>query len=320
MKKLMPKIRRPVSVVLVIALIVSMSTFLFGFTNNPVDPGHDGFVIASALAALELDEESTSIAPNETHDIETCDEIDCEACSPPITHSPEDCTDPYCEDCIVSDEQPTPATSNGFLQISPATPNGNIEGSDYEQSEPTTTPDFSDLRNFVSNVIVTDLDGNPLEPVSLEDGENDISPFDQPYRFTIEFSEYLSDYYILQFEQNPLTGMLSYQLPLGLEMPAPIAETPIRAEPTIAGELGLIIGWYTISATGLVDVWFEDLTIDGATIPDGRSFVDFYTDITIALTIDAILLEESGGVLDFGNYWILDVPPVYFTRRKRRSA
>ncbi|MCL2200889.1 MAG: hypothetical protein FWB75_02900, partial [Oscillospiraceae bacterium] len=435
MKKVMAKIRKPVSLVLVVALIISMSAFVFGFTNNnrAALVGHYGFVSASATAIMDEEiiiqipeetqdsggyeeeyipksaytEEYEAYASGDAYDSEdyyassleayeayasedtyssedyyapsfeeyeadafedaygsedyyapSSDEYEADAFedaygsedyyAPSLeeyepdafedayddageTHDPEYCDVYGCEYCIVSDGQiaTAAATVNGITQdgagtseesdapaqsaaSTAATPNGVVQGGESGQPAPpadTFATNFSDLRNFVSNVTVLDLNGVPLEPVPPEDISN---PFDQTYRFVIEFSEYLSEYYTLQFEQNELTGRLYYMLPSGLEMPAPVAQTPIRAEPVEEDELGLIIGWYTISADGLVEVWFESITIEGSEIPYEMSFIEFYTDIVLEITIDAILLEESGGIIDFGNYWVLEVPPVYY--------
>ena len=158
-----------------------------------------------------------------------------------------------------------------------------------------------DLRDFVTGITVTDLNGNPIEQIDIPETDDYDIPdiFNQLYRFSIEFAEIPGG---VQLEYNTETNKLHYELPYGLQIQTPMVNVPIRTES------GAVVGWYTLGTNGLIQVWFDHVTVDGEQTPDGRNFIEYYDDVKIILTIDALLLEDSYGFLDFGNSFVFAFP------------
>ncbi|MCL2402017.1 MAG: hypothetical protein FWC90_05170, partial [Oscillospiraceae bacterium] len=150
----------------------------------------------------------------------------------------------------------------------------------------------SDLSDFVTSVTIYDISQDP--PVEI--GAGDTTYIGNTYKFVISFAETPQ----LQLEYD-LNGMLTYQLPSGLNIQTAVAATPIR----IAN--GAIVGWYTIDTDGLVEVWFGNFDHNGNPT-DGSNYIDL-TDVTITLEIFAQLTSVGDGGLDFGNNVVVEVEP-----------
>ncbi|MCL2409892.1 MAG: SpaA isopeptide-forming pilin-related protein [Oscillospiraceae bacterium] len=138
------------------------------------------------------------------------------------------------------------------------------------------TTDPWDLRNFVQDVTIFDLNSDPPELVDPADYTLYVG---NTYMFAITFAE--TPY--LQFEYNE-DGVLVFQLPDQLYIQDEVQETPIYRPDT-----NDVIGWYEIDDTGLVTVWFGDVEDD------------VYEDVSFTLEILAYLADEVGYGLDFGN-------------------
>jgi len=378
-------VRRPVAILLVIVMLISMSVFILGATNMPAATAHEGIVRASTLAP-PVDEYTDERQTEENQDAPSSPPGSGSLDAPPsggdsdppppgedasdsssdsdagdwssgedITNPPpgEDRVDPSTGNITspptdagaeasmdsndestaseneettapegsdesgnsLSDEQPgaflgeiyftdeqSPAeenTGDNLAVLGVSTTVASDESAASAETNDVNTAalnelDLSDLTNFVSYAYVTDLMDDPLDS-DMEDA------FNQTYRFNIFFNENGAD---LQFEYDSQTGKLFYQLPAGLSIGVPIAETPIRTD------AGLAIGLYSVDMNGLVQIWFDDVDIDGEALD--LNFIAYYSDILIHLTIDALLLEESNGELDFGNGWVLSIPPVSY--------
>jgi len=154
----------------------------------------------------------------------------------------------------------------------------------------------SDLADFITSVNIFDMDGNPIT-------SSDPTYIGQNYRFEITFSETPT----LQLAYDPVTGHLSYQLPPYLTIQNAIDVTPLYSPINSSA----IIGWYTIDTTGLVQVWFNNVDLNGNPTSDGSNLIDYYSDLTITLNIYAQLTGSSDGNIDFGNNVVVTiVPPV----------
>jgi len=151
----------------------------------------------------------------------------------------------------------------------------------------------SDLADFITSVLMYDISQDP----EVEIGSGDTTYIGNKYRFVITFAETPE----LQLAYNS-NDMLTFQLPAGLSIQTAVAATAIQ----IAN--GATVGWYTISATGLVEVWFEDVDQYGVPTTDGSNYIDL-TDVTITLEIFAQLTADAGGGLDFGNNIVVEFEP-----------
>ena len=120
----------------------------------------------------------------------------------------------------------------------------------------------------------------------------------QNYLFRLSFAETP----LLQMAYNG-SGYLTYQLPADLTIQQAIPQTALR------GDNNAVIGWYTIDTSGLVEVWFDNVQMNGQPTPDGSNLIDYYANVEITLNITAQLTGGSGGDIDFGNDVVVEFPP-----------
>ena len=150
----------------------------------------------------------------------------------------------------------------------------------------------SDLADFVTTVNMFDMNGNPITSgTSTYIGQN--------YKFEVTFAESPT----LQLAYDPVTGHLLYQLPSYLTIQNPIDVTPLYSPDNAS----IIIGWYTISTAGLVQVWFDNVDLNGNAV--GVNFIDYYSNVTIVLDIFAQLESVPDGNIDFGNGVVVTIDP-----------
>jgi len=150
--------------------------------------------------------------------------------------------------------------------------------------------DQSDLANFITSATMWDQGGNQVT------GGSDAILGDT-YTFIITFAEQPTTEG--QFVYNS-AGTLTYRLPSSLIIQSPVTATPI---PLANGN---IVGWYTISATGLVEVQFGNFDQYGNPT-NGVNFIDVIANATFTLQISAQL---NGSQLDFGSGGLIDITPV----------
>jgi len=157
----------------------------------------------------------------------------------------------------------------------------------------TNPSDTGDLANFISNITIKDSNGTEITNGNFFLGDT--------YKFNINFSERTGTYG--QFDYKTRTSpepvqYLSYQLPDVLEVVSEVNKGEIRLSN------GKIIGWYNISQTGAVEVWFgnfsksgEPLFVNG--VP--TNFIYGYTDASFTLEIDAKFTKSPiGDKVKFG--------------------
>ncbi|MCL1902817.1 MAG: SpaA isopeptide-forming pilin-related protein [Oscillospiraceae bacterium] len=138
----------------------------------------------------------------------------------------------------------------------------------------------SDLAEFITDVTVTDSLGNPISAYHL--GNH--------YIFNIAFAE--SEFPRFQFEYND-DGVLIYNLPEGMKIPAPSANKPIYSEERV------LIGTYSIKtdddgATWYIETKFYDIQNDGSPTPDGENFIDYYVNVEFLVSIEAEFMGSPG--------------------------
>jgi len=159
-----------------------------------------------------------------------------------------------------------------------------------------------DLSEFVTTVQMTDMDGTPIL-------STDPTFIGQTYRFVIQFDES----YTLQLEYTSAAnapppgaglGVLVYQLPGFLNIQAPVDVTPLFGPAPANAK----IGQYTISTAGLVQVWFDNVDLQGNPL-GSVNLIDNYSDVTIVLEIFAQLMGSDDGNLDFGNGIVVGIDP-----------
>ena len=171
----------------------------------------------------------------------------------------------------------------------------------------------SDLADFVTAVTITDISTTPPTVISPPANPSDPPPtfLGRTYQFAITFAE--NSQLQMEYDAN---GKLTYQLPSDLSIPNPISVTPIYSG---ASNGNAIIGWYTISTSGLVQMWFDDVDLQGNPTPSGVNFIDYYSNVSI--TLDILAQLTGGGDLDFGNDIEVGIeppvpPPVSLTMQK----
>lgn len=150
----------------------------------------------------------------------------------------------------------------------------------------------SELVNFLKDVKLYDANRNEITDLKVHAGEN--------YIFELKFAENRIG---LQFEYNN-AKVLTYQLPENLTIAEP--QSGIIWKDGII-ENGTQLGWYTISKTGEVEVWFMDVDIYGT--PIDINFIDKYTDVSFFLEVHAtfnVENEETVIDVDFGNDLVVD--------------
>ena len=160
--------------------------------------------------------------------------------------------------------------------------------------------DPSDLSNFITSVIMWDTSTTP--PTQINSGDTVYTNTD--YVFEIKFQEQST--FQFQYGTSPAgtANVLYYQLPPALAVQAAVPSTSILGPDNVA------IGWYTISATGLVEVQFFDVLNDGSPTP-GTNFIDNYMNAYFTLSITAQLTGDSGDTdLGLGDITINLQPPV----------
>jgi len=178
------------------------------------------------------------------------------------------------------------AFGNGFeimVNMDPDAEMGELMGLGIGIAATSATLDQSDLSNFITDVAMWDISQTP--PAQVQSGGQAI--LGNTYRFIISFAEGATEQQ--QFQYNS-SGMLTYLLPTALVIQNPVPITPI----TIAD--GSIVGWYTISTSGLVEMWFDNVDQYGR--PSSVNYIDNLTNVTVTLELFA---TYTGGSLDFGN-------------------
>jgi len=147
----------------------------------------------------------------------------------------------------------------------------------------------SDLTDFLTDVVIIDTStGNPIGPT-------DTVYTGQTYKFEFTFKE--TSQLQMAYDTTYTPPSLTYQLPTDLNIQNPIDVTPLYS-PTTAGA---IIGWYKISTSGLVQMWFDNVMLNGQPTPPGINFIDYYANVTITLDVFAQLVGGGDGSIDFGN-------------------
>jgi hypothetical protein len=126
-----------------------------------------------------------------------------------------------------------------------------------------------DLRYFVTDMAITDEYGYPMT--------DEILPIDLMYMLTVSFSEYTGSNG--QFAYNQYDRLV-YHLPPGF-----VAADQFNGRP-IAMESGTVIGYYAAGLDGQIEVWFDDVDIDGNPTPDTLNFIDYYADAAFWLEIE----------------------------------
>ncbi|MCL2751072.1 MAG: hypothetical protein FWE96_08805, partial [Coriobacteriia bacterium] len=151
----------------------------------------------------------------------------------------------------------------------------------------------SDLSDFVGSVSIYDMNGTLITPTTP-------TFIGQSYEFVINFRETTQ----LQMEYDT-NGMLTYQLPADLNIQNAVLQTPIYSSHSSHA----IIGWYTISTSGLVSIWFGNVDLDGNPTPGNMNFIDYYANVNVTLSIFAQLVGAADGSIDFGNGIIGTIEP-----------
>jgi len=248
------RFKKYVFIVLIMAVIVAASAFIIASTpeGNPGIPG-----LASAGPDLASNPDAD---PGPDADSNPDTDLDPDADSNPDAD-------------LNPDADPDPDETSDELTFTPAS------------ISPFALVTSSNLTDFVTGVVITDMTGNTVAPGST-------AYIGQSYNFTITFAENPD----LQLAYpNPslppsATNALTYQLPVSLAIQNAITQTPIQ---TAAGN---VVGWYTINTTGVVSVWFANVDQNGN--PANYNYIDL-TNVTITLTITA-QMGTTGGSIDFG--------------------
>jgi len=183
---------------------------------------------------------------------------------------------------------------NGFMfyPLSDEYSNGMLPDGGFVGIVPLLAVTSSNLADFITSVNMFDMNGNPISastPTFI--GQN--------YKFEITFAESPT----LQLSYDLLTGHLLYQLPSYLTIQNAIDVTPLYSP----ANSSIIIGWYTIGTNGLVEMWFDDVDLNGNQV--GVNFIDYYSNVTIVLDIFAQLTDVPDGNIDFGNGIIITIIP-----------
>jgi len=173
-------------------------------------------------------------------------------------------------------DMPEPTGSPGIVPLDEPLPCGSLGASAA-----------SDLSNFVTGVVIRDLNGNVITDGSLFTGQN--------YTFSISFAEDGSD----QFAYDG-GCQLTYMLPSALTILNGVQEGNVTL-PNNA-----VVGWYNINTDGSVEVWFGNLDNTGA--PISANFIDRYQNASFTLDLQAEYVGDgSGGQIDFGNGIIITI-------------
>ena len=130
--------------------------------------------------------------------------------------------------------------------------------------------DYSDLKNFITDVTVCDANGGEVTS-GFRAGSQ--------YTFEISFAEAGSK----QFAYNT-SNHLTYDLPSGLEA-APVGDGEIRVDN------GSVVGSYTIDMNGHIEVWLGSFDNDGN--PINENFITHYTDASLKLDIEAVFSQNT---------------------------
>ncbi|MCL2871121.1 MAG: hypothetical protein FWE26_05815 [Coriobacteriia bacterium] len=154
----------------------------------------------------------------------------------------------------------------------------------------------SNLTDFVEVVQMYDMSTDP--PTLVPSGGATI--LGGNYRFAITFAE--TSQLQMAYDTN---GFLTYQLPADLTILNPVEQTPFYSP--VNGDR--IIGWYTISTSGLVEMWFDNVDMSGNPTPGGINLIDYYANVSITLNVFAQLTGGSDGNIDFGGGVIVEIAP-----------
>ena len=146
----------------------------------------------------------------------------------------------------------------------------------------------SDLSNFITAVSMYDMSGNPIGPGTT-------TYVGQTYNFAVSFAETTT----LQLAYTSPGGVLTYQLPSNLSIATAVPQTPLYGN----APNNAIIGWYTIDTNGLVNMWFNNVDLNGKPTPNNMNFIDYYANVDITFNVFAQLVGSSGSTnnISFGN-------------------
>jgi len=172
----------------------------------------------------------------------------------------------------------------------------------FEEVTPFDVSDSWDLSNFIQLVEMFDTSITP--PKQIFDGDS--TYIGRNYLFEITFAE-TSQHQLAytQGHQDFPDGRLILKLPDALHIQTPIDKTPLYG----SAPNNAVIGWYTIDRYGIVQVWFDDVQMDGIPTPPGINFIDYYVNVEIRLDIVAQLTAGGDGSIDFGDGITITVEP-----------
>ncbi|MCL2437205.1 MAG: hypothetical protein FWD00_04115, partial [Clostridiales bacterium] len=139
-----------------------------------------------------------------------------------------------------------------------------------------------DLRSFVQDVTIFDMDSDPQTPIDLE---NDLLYVENTYQFVLDFAETAE----MQMAPNQ-DGLLLYQLPNQLDIQYVVPETAIYQAGT-----DIEIGRYTIDTTGLVTVWLDAFASDKRIIEPDEDVIESDDD---AIEPDDSITEPDDDIIE----------------------
>ena len=165
--------------------------------------------------------------------------------------------------------------------------------------------DAWDLNNFITSVKISNSAGTEVSNGQFYVGDQ--------YTFKITFAERLGSGG--QFVYNG-SGKLVYQLHEDIEVIEAVPQTQIR------NANNTLVGYYTISMTGRVEVWFLDVDQLGAAIDE--NYIDHYSNVTLELGIKAKFgLNANANKQYFGanaNITVITKPAADLTVNKSAGA
>jgi len=259
-------IKKYVYIVLIIAVIAAVSTFIIAGTPEE-NPGIPGIADAETNPANDTNPgDDPDTGPVTDPDSDTDPDFD--STTDPNSDADPD-ADPSADPDSDADLDPD-ETPDGLAFLPDSILSSEIS--------PLALVTSSNIADFVTGVVITDMAGNTVAPGST-------TYIGQSYNFTITFAE--NPDLQLQYDAS---GFLTYQLPLSLTIQNAVTQTPIQTA------AGAVVGWYTIDTSGVVSVWFENVDQNGN--PANYNYIDL-TNVTITLTITA-QMGSTGGSIDFG--------------------
>lgn len=126
-----------------------------------------------------------------------------------------------------------------------------------------------DLSNFLTSFSIKDGAGSPIH-------SGDTVNIGESYLFTFTFAETAE----FQFAYNG-AGFLVFELPADILIPEAIVGQPIYSPSNDK------IGEYSASQAGVITVAFYNVRTDGQPTPNGKNFIDYYTDAAFTLNVRA---------------------------------